>query len=149
MPFRQNTVGPDSELSPKGGLLRLVGRSRLTYNRTASQLTHSIATMSMMPIQDSQESVDALPKSNDMELAHRIPLPASTSTFFLSSDTPSHLDSTDNPVSSSNSRNILRNMNESALPPVDKGLRAWSFVRLRRFLENNLTLDGAGCCVHD
>ncbi|KAJ7748002.1 major facilitator superfamily domain-containing protein [Mycena olivaceomarginata] len=91
--------------------------------------------MSMMPIQDSQESVDALPKSNDMELAHRIPLPASTSTFFLSSDTPSHLDSTDNPVSSSNSRNILRNMNESALPPVDKGLRAWSFLAAAFMIE--------------
>ncbi|KAJ7367326.1 major facilitator superfamily domain-containing protein [Mycena albidolilacea] len=98
-------------------------------------LTHSIATMSTMSIQDSQESVDALPKSNDMELAHRIPLPASTSTFFRSSDTLSHLDSTDNPVSSSNSRNILRNMNESALPPVDKGLRAWSFLAAAFMIE--------------
>jgi hypothetical protein len=66
-----------------------------------------------------------------MELAHRIPLPASTSTFFISSDSAqSHLytDPDNNLNFSSDSGNTL-SVNESALPPVDKGLGAWSFVR--------------------
>ncbi|KAF8172024.1 major facilitator superfamily domain-containing protein [Mycena galopus ATCC 62051] len=60
-----------------------------------------------------------------MELASRIPLPASTSTFFIS-DAQSVLDL--DSASSSNSRDILRSVNESALPPVDKGLGAWTFL---------------------
>ncbi|KAJ7845365.1 major facilitator superfamily domain-containing protein [Mycena olivaceomarginata] len=89
--------------------------------------------MSTISIQET--SVDASSQSNDLELARRVPLPASTSTFFLSSDTQSHLDSTDNPTSFSNSRDILRNVNESALPPVDKGLGAWSFLAAAFMIE--------------
>ncbi|KAJ7256824.1 major facilitator superfamily domain-containing protein [Mycena haematopus] len=63
-------------------------------------------------------------ESDEMELASHIPLPASTSTFFA--DTRNDL-----PTSASsglNSRDTLTNVNESALPPVDKGLGAWSFL---------------------
>ncbi|KAJ7256829.1 major facilitator superfamily domain-containing protein [Mycena haematopus] len=73
-------------------------------------------------------SVDAL-QSDEMELASRIPLPASTSTFFVSlADTRSHLPTS--PSSGLDSRDTLTNgnVNESALPPVDRGLGAWSFL---------------------
>ncbi|KAJ7617455.1 major facilitator superfamily domain-containing protein [Mycena polygramma] len=74
-----------------------------------------------MSIQSSQ-SVSSRP--DEIELAHRTPLPPSTSTFFAPSDpgTQSHEDSV-----SSDSRDVFRGMNES-LPPTDTGFAAWSFL---------------------
>ncbi|KAJ7364934.1 major facilitator superfamily domain-containing protein [Mycena albidolilacea] len=83
-----------------------------------------------MSIHSSPTSSDAPQSVDEMELAHRIPLPASTSTFFISSDrAQSHLytDPDNNLNFSTDSGNTL-SVNESALPPVDKGLGAWSFL---------------------
>ncbi|KAJ6508307.1 major facilitator superfamily domain-containing protein [Mycena sanguinolenta] len=82
-----------------------------------------------MAVHDLPTPVGAQP--DEMELASRTPLPASTSTLFVSSDTQSHNLHPDhgNSASSSNSRDMLGNaLNESALPPVDRGLGAWSFL---------------------
>ncbi|KAF8209558.1 MFS general substrate transporter [Mycena galopus ATCC 62051] len=62
-----------------------------------------------------------------MELTSRMQLPPSTSTFSGSSDTQGHLDpEPDKSVSSSYSSEVPTDA--SALPPVDRGVGAWSFL---------------------
>ncbi|KAJ7739059.1 MFS general substrate transporter [Mycena maculata] len=60
----------------------------------------------------------------EIELAYRVPLPLSTSTFF---SPPTHSDGYPE-VSSANSVNALTSVNGSALPPTDGGFGAWSFL---------------------
>ncbi|KAJ7125762.1 major facilitator superfamily domain-containing protein [Mycena crocata] len=56
----------------------------------------------------------------EIELASRVPLPQSTSTFFIDSQ----------PIPPHNSTDTVtfRSLNESTLPPVDSGFGAWSFL---------------------
>ncbi|KAF7348227.1 hypothetical protein MSAN_01776300 [Mycena sanguinolenta] len=83
-----------------------------------------------MSVHDAPTSINALQvQPDEIELASRTPLPASTSTLFVSSDTQSHLEADRGNSASSNSKDVLRNaLNESALPPVDRGFGAWSFL---------------------
>ncbi|KAJ7163489.1 major facilitator superfamily domain-containing protein [Mycena crocata] len=76
-----------------------------------------------MSAHNSRASLDASSlQSEEIELARRVPLPPSTSTFFIDSELSG-------PSSSSNdSREIVRSLNESNLPPTDGGLGAWSFL---------------------
>ncbi|KAF8122341.1 MFS general substrate transporter [Mycena galopus ATCC 62051] len=69
--------------------------------------------------------------SDSIELAFRVPLPASTSTFFgVDSDpSPNEL------AASSDSRDTLGGVNEIALPPADGGFGAWSFLAAAFALE--------------
>ncbi|KAI3605272.1 hypothetical protein WG66_013102 [Moniliophthora roreri] len=54
--------------------------------------------------------------TDTLEIARQIPLPASTSTFELELEQPARV-------------------NESSLPPVDRGFRAWSFLSAAFFIE--------------
>ncbi|KAF7337832.1 MFS general substrate transporter [Mycena venus] len=62
---------------------------------------------------------------DEIELAFRVPLPPSTSTFFLDSEPSNQLASISN---HSRSDTGLRSVNEVALPPADGGFGAWSFL---------------------
>ncbi|KAJ7506707.1 MFS general substrate transporter [Mycena galericulata] len=59
---------------------------------------------------------------DEIELPFRVPLPPSTSTLFIDSET------SDTQSVSSRSRDSLRSMNEVTLPPADGGFGAWSFL---------------------
>ncbi|KAJ7913560.1 major facilitator superfamily domain-containing protein [Mycena leptocephala] len=85
-----------------------------------------------MSIDNSRTSVDASVQSNEIELASRVSLPPSTSTFFIAS--LADPDAGDF-ASSSNSRDVLKSVNESALPPVDRGIGAWSFLAIAFIIE--------------
>ncbi|KAJ7495833.1 major facilitator superfamily domain-containing protein [Mycena galericulata] len=75
----------------------------------------------------SQASVDSSSSQTDeIELAHRVPLPPSASTLFLPSESESP---------NTNSMDILGSVNESALPPIDGGFGAWSFLAAAFFVE--------------
>ncbi|KAJ7133632.1 major facilitator superfamily domain-containing protein [Mycena epipterygia] len=64
--------------------------------------------------------------ADGIEMASRVPLPSSTSTVFIASEVLSHDDS-----AFSNDSTVIPSLggiNESALPPVDRGIGAWSFL---------------------
>lgn len=74
--------------------------------------------------------------SSEIELACVVPLPASTSTLFVSINSlevPTRRPGVGNSELFDSGENITAaigaNMNESALAPVDTGFAAWSFVR--------------------
>ncbi|KAJ7153057.1 major facilitator superfamily domain-containing protein [Mycena crocata] len=75
-----------------------------------------------MSARDSQASL-----SDEIELAQRVPLPPSTSTFFIESELSGQPNG-GHSVSPNNSGEILRSLNESTLPPMDTGVGAWSFL---------------------
>ncbi|KAJ6585406.1 major facilitator superfamily domain-containing protein [Mycena capillaripes] len=83
-----------------------------------------------MSVHHSQISLDTSSlQSGEIELAYHTPLPPSASTFFIASDAGSQVDpQVGDSVSTSNSRDILRSMNASTLPPTDRGSGAWSFL---------------------
>ncbi|KAJ7879018.1 MFS general substrate transporter [Mycena olivaceomarginata] len=60
---------------------------------------------------------------DSIELAFHVPLPPSTSTLFVDSES-----SPGNQLASRHSRETLRSVNEVALPPADGGFGAWSFL---------------------
>ncbi|KAJ7506746.1 MFS general substrate transporter [Mycena galericulata] len=62
---------------------------------------------------------------DEIELPFRVPLPPSTSTLFIDSETS---DTAGPQSASSRSRDSLRSMNEVTLPPADGGFGAWSFL---------------------
>ncbi|KAJ7160130.1 major facilitator superfamily domain-containing protein, partial [Mycena filopes] len=67
---------------------------------------------------------DESPAREEIELASRVPLPASTSTIFVTEpDLPSRHDS-----DYLRSSDALGGANALVLPPVDGGIRAWSFL---------------------
>ncbi|KAJ6582785.1 MFS general substrate transporter [Mycena sp. CBHHK59/15] len=84
------------------------------------------------------KSLDTL-HSDEIELASRVPLPPSTSTFFVSSEvSESEFHSHGHPVNSDGNlaTTALRNLNkESVLPQVDGGFGAWSFLAAAFFVE--------------
>ncbi|KAK7022125.1 major facilitator superfamily domain-containing protein [Favolaschia claudopus] len=65
-----------------------------------------------------------------LELAHRTPLPASTSTLFVAESLDGQLEVESRSTLSSRrpSAENMENLNESALPPIDKGFQAWTFL---------------------
>ncbi|KAK7048707.1 major facilitator superfamily domain-containing protein [Favolaschia claudopus] len=66
-----------------------------------------------------------------LELAHRTPLPASTSTLFVAESLDGRFDGgsrRSRSVASHNSAENMENVNESALPPIDRGFQAWTFL---------------------
>ncbi|KAJ7701419.1 MFS general substrate transporter [Mycena rosella] len=70
--------------------------------------------------------------SAEIELAHRVPLPPSNSTVCVAPGVPTH----DSTFSNHESRlDILGRVNESALPPTDRGIGAWSFLAVAFVVE--------------
>ncbi|KAJ7163485.1 major facilitator superfamily domain-containing protein [Mycena crocata] len=84
-----------------------------------------------MSARNSQASFNA--SSEEIELAQRLPLPPSTSTFFIESELSSSPSagvsaSPTHSLSPNHSGETLRILNGSVLPPTDGGARAWSFL---------------------
>ncbi|KAJ7160123.1 MFS general substrate transporter [Mycena filopes] len=67
------------------------------------------------------------PPTGDIELAHRVPLPPSTSTSLAASDV-TRLQSSAQVDNLNDSDVTTGSSNESALPPTDVGWGAWSFL---------------------